>query len=364
MTPADLLRYNTCMSGVVTLENAIKALDPSPEERVLLERAWAAKGRARNNVVMLVRSRGLRLLVEGPPGSGKTTACQRLAASLSGGLDVVDVDQDRSDAGSDSWRTWAVSLPGVFLPEGASGVGGLRSASQRAYDAAWESLVRRTSDVSAELRAGRSSGVVLDTATSLVTYHADTASAASVDFGADEDKDEKMATERYRGAIYKAAAAVSGQVWALATEGVWTAPPGPVVGLALAHAKPVTDPKSREFRGWTISLGPQSANEIRGRADFVVCCGMDPSDKPGAVRLRYYAKVEESATGGAKARWSEIETPKGRVTDKDERDPAVKALADGIDLGTFVRGIVAHRRKLGFERLARVVAALDAGAAS
>ena len=337
---------------VVNESNAIAALGASADEADMIRRAWAKGGRARNAVEQIVRARCLRLLVEGPPGSGKTTATQRLAGSLSGGLDVVDVDRDVSDAGSDSWRTWPVSLPAVTLPPGKAGKSGLRAAAQAAYDAAWGSLVVQTSAVAAELREGRSSGVVLDTATSLVTYLMDTASAASEDLGADDDDRERMAADRYRGALYKAASTVSGQVWNLASEGVWTAPAGPVVGVALAHAKPVTDQKTREFKGWGISLGPQAANEIRGRADFIVACGMDASERPGIARARFYAHVDEAVSAGAKARWSLAEG--GGKVDEAERGPALAALRT-LDLASFARHIVAHRRALGFARLERVL---------
>lgn len=343
---------------VVTLENAIRATGASSPEADLLRRAWEAGTRGRGLVAEVVRSRCLRLLLEGPPGSGKTTAVQRLAGSLPAGLDVLDVDHDVSDPGSDRWRVWGIDTPPTILAPGASGGAALRRASQAAYDRAWRSVAEQTSSAAHEIAAGRSSGVVLDTVTTLVTFLMDTASRASEDLGADDDDRERQAAARYRGALYEAASAVTRQTFGLCLDGAWTAPPGPMVAACLAHAKPTTNEK-REITGWALALGTQASNVVRGAPDFVLACGMDPSEKPGSVRLRYYAHVDESKAGGAKARWSQTTDPRTGVltTDEAERGPALKCLST-LDVAGFVAHVVARRRALAFERLARFVGGL------
>lgn len=346
------------MTVVVTLENAIRATGASGPEADLLRRAWEAGTRGRGLVSEVVRSRCLRLLLEGPPGSGKTTAVQRLAGSLPAGLDVLDVDHDVSDPGSDRWRVWGIDTPPTILAPGASGGAALRRASQAAYDRAWRSVAEQTSSAAHEIAAGRSSGVVLDTVTTLVTFLMDTASRASEDLGADDDERERQVVARYRGALYEAASAVTRQTFGLCLDGAWTAPPGPMIAACLAHAKPTTNEK-REITGWALALGTQASNVVRGAPDFVLACGMDPSEKPGSVRLRYYAHVDESKAGGAKARWSQTTDPRTGVltTDEAERGPALKCL-QVLDVAGFVSHVVARRRALAFERLARFVGGL------
>lgn len=338
---------------VVTLENAIRATGASGQEADLLRRAWEAGTRGQGLVAAAVRSRCLRLLLEGPPGSGKTTAVQRLAGSLPAGLDVLDVDHDVSDPGSDRWRVWGVDTPPTILAPGASGAAALRRASQEAYTRAWRSLNEQTSSIAHEIAAGRSSGVVIDSITMMVTFLMDTAAKASEDLGADDDDRERQTAARYRGNVYEAAGAVTRQTLKLCLDGAWTCPPGPVVAAALAHAKPQTNEK-REFTGWTLALGPQASNTVRGEPDFVLACGMDPSERPGGARLRYYAHVDESKAGGAKARWSQTTDPRGVLTtDEAERGPALKCLST-LDVAGFVAHVVARRRVLAFERLARL----------
>lgn len=335
------------------VENAIRAVEASDEEAALLRRAWEAGGRARGAVEGLVRARVLRLLVAGPPGSGKTTAVQALSRTLSGGLDCLDVDHDSTDPGHDQWRQHPIALPPFVIPAGERATSAaLRKAAAAAYDGAFASLTERTSEIAADVWAGRSSGAVIDTASTLVDYLVDSVKAQMVDLGADAEKEERMAQDRLKGQFYGASNLVVGQVFRTAEEGLYTAAPGPVLGIALTHARPVFDDK-RVFKGWTISVGPVGLNVLRGKPDFAIMVGMSPSDKPDAKRLRYHAEVDEADHADAKARWSK--TPDGKI-DPAERGPAVKALA-ALDLGAFVHHVWRHRRALNFARVAR---ALDA----
>jgi hypothetical protein len=334
-----------------TLENAIKALGAEGDYEVAVRACWAQGYRGKNLVSQAVRGRFMKIMIEGPPGSGKTRAVRELAAVLPGGLDVIDLDGDGSAAGSDRYRPAPLLLTPTRLDEGEN-KGRLEAAAQAAYNALWSQFLEQTTGASGEIRRGASSGVVMDSITSLVSFLMDNASAGQADLGADATDSEKQAAGRARAAMYSAAQIAARQIYGIAEEGIWLAPPGPVVGITIAHAKPETAPIAKgvanagAFLGWKLAMGVQTATTLRSFPDFIVCCGMSAADTPGDKRIRYYAEVEEAKAGGAKARWSQA----GGKDDPAERDPAL-AKIKALDLAGFVEHIHAHRSKINKRRI-------------
>lgn len=335
------------------VDNAVRSLGLAGEEAAAVRRLWASGFAGRSMVEDAVRSRFLRIMLEGPAGVGKNRALRSLAASLEGGLYLLDLDGDSANIESDRYRQVPLRIPPTRLEEGEA-KGRMQAAAQSAYDHVWAEYHRIMTGISDEVRAGRSSGVAIDSVTALVNALISNGLAAQPDLGADADDREQMASNKARSRVFSAAVAAARQIYSVAEEGVWTAPPGPVVGVTLAHAKPkLADMKDGGgFLGWRLALGEQTANEIRQLPDFIFCVGMAGSDAPGSQRLRYYAEIDENKAGGAKARWSQT---LDRKDDPAERDPAL-AFAKALDLAGFVKCVYTFRSTRKIKRLMEAAA--------
>lgn len=335
------------MSTVIkSPEVAARILQASPEEAEKLARAFETR-RGLLLVEGLVRARVQKIILAGPAGAGKTSAAQALAAWLPEGLDVLDVDHDTSDSGHDKWRMWTVERLPLSAADGSAAA--MRKAGKAAYDAVFSSLHAASAEALGALRDGTSSGVACDAMSTLVDALMSAASAQiDADLGADATEKERMGMERVKSQLYGASNLVAQQVFTAAEAGMWTAAPGPVIGLGIIHARPKNNEK-REFVCWELSMGTSTAAALRRIPDFFLAVGMDPSDRPDAKRLRYYAHADESQHPVAKARWSK--GPDGKP-DPDETGPALKALKN-LDLPGFVQAVWGHRRRVGFARLQR-----------
>lgn len=331
------------------LEKAVNALGASPAEADVLKKVVETGPVGVNAIRNLVNSRSFKVMLVGPAGSGKTSAAWGLAQSLPQGIDCLDVDHDSSALLDPKWRVWSVEKP-TPIPDGGK-PSDYKTLGKQIYKAVDESYKGSAREIKAQILAGKSSGIAIDTISTLIdTLFTAKEEALGLSTAEATEGREKMELDRLRSQLFSIAPRAIDVVCSLAELAAWHAPAGPVVGVSLVHARAQYNAK-REFEQYSLALGPATAMKARARVDVCVAIGMGVLDGPDKKKLRYTASVDESDDSVGKMRWPR--DPATGQIDQGFRKSATKKI-EALDLAGFVADLWSYKRAQGFRYLESV----------
>ena len=281
----------------------------------------------------LLGARSFRLLLWGPPGSGKTFALRRLAEALvdRGGKSLYYLDADRDSTPSRGFSPQIVQVPPMLtIGSEEQCIAHIRTHV--------EMLIQQIGRGIDAARGGSHSGYVMDSITSWaeVPWNTKTLLEMSETFR----KKDKMQQQRTAGAVASLIKSATISLYH-ATDGnlLKETPqaPGPFVIATIAHAKSENSGYGTPHEKWVLSLGERTAEALLAKVDYSLGFGLDTA--PKQKRSGYSFKYDQTTVPDVKAR---LDTQEARdLAEKCAKTADVAGLVTGL-YEMRVRDAIAH----------------------